>query len=77
MPIKIPKGFARRKSSSNALEEVKDAPPSFRVLERPPVGGRSFDAAPKAAYNGGRPFAAPYQKHGLPSTEEERAASNR
>lgn len=36
MPIKLPKGFARRKSSSNALEEVQNPPQSsFRVFERP------------------------------------------
>ncbi|KAI1986865.1 hypothetical protein LOZ51_000023 [Ophidiomyces ophidiicola] len=44
MPIKFPKGFARRKSSGNALEEVQ-APvePSFRVFERPQGGSKSFD----------------------------------
>ncbi|EEA25849.1 conserved hypothetical protein [Talaromyces marneffei ATCC 18224] len=36
MPIKLPKGFARRKSSGNALDEVEQAPESsFRVFERP------------------------------------------
>ncbi|PYH96992.1 hypothetical protein BO71DRAFT_469452 [Aspergillus ellipticus CBS 707.79] len=36
MPIKLPKGFARRKSSGNALEEVENPPQSsFRVFERP------------------------------------------
>ncbi|KAJ9209656.1 hypothetical protein DTO166G4_8745 [Paecilomyces variotii] len=40
MPIKIPKGFARRKSSGNALEEVENPrEPSFRVFERPSAGG--------------------------------------
>lgn len=40
MPIKIPKGFARRKSSGNALEEVETPrEPSFRVFERPSAGG--------------------------------------
>jgi hypothetical protein len=36
MPIKLPRGFARRKSSGNALGDV-DGPPgsSFRVIERP------------------------------------------
>lgn len=44
MPIKLPKGFARRKSSGNALEDVQ-APgaSSFRVIERP--GNKSFDAS--------------------------------
>lgn len=42
MPIKLPKGFQRRKSSGNALEELPNPPePSFRVFERP--GVRSFD----------------------------------
>ncbi|MCJ1380988.1 hypothetical protein MMC17_004097 [Xylographa soralifera] len=44
MPIKLPKGFARRKSSGNALEEVPNPPqPSFRVFERPEYGSKSFD----------------------------------
>lgn len=44
MPIKIPKGFPRRKSSGNALEELQNLPNgSFRVLESPSRGGRSFD----------------------------------
>lgn len=44
MPIKLPKGFQRRKSSTNALEEVLNPPePSFRVFERPRAGSKSFD----------------------------------
>ncbi|MCJ1467404.1 hypothetical protein MMC07_006028 [Pseudocyphellaria aurata] len=40
--IKFPKGFTRRKSSGNALEELTNPPePSFRVFERP--GSKSFD----------------------------------
>lgn len=36
MPIKFPKGFTRRKSSGNVLEEVEPtAQSSFRVFERP------------------------------------------
>ena len=43
MPIKIPKGFQRRKSAGNALEELPNPPePSFRVFERPPEP-QSFD----------------------------------
>lgn len=43
MPIKLPKGFQRRKSSGNALEELPNPPePSFRVFERP-QGRQSFD----------------------------------
>lgn len=42
MPIKLPKGFVRRKSSGNALEEVENRPQSsFRVFERPPGDARS------------------------------------
>ncbi|PYH43442.1 uncharacterized protein BP01DRAFT_301044 [Aspergillus saccharolyticus JOP 1030-1] len=42
MPIKLPKGFARRKSSGNALEEVENPPqPSFRVFERPSTDKKS------------------------------------
>jgi hypothetical protein len=42
MPIKLPKGFTRRKSAGNALEEI-EAPPqsSFRVFERPSVDRKS------------------------------------
>lgn len=44
MPIKFPKGFQRRKSSGNALEEVRNPPePSFKVFERPTFGNKSFD----------------------------------
>ena len=44
MPIKLPKGFNRRKSSGNALEENPNPPqPSFRVFERPSDGSKSFD----------------------------------
>lgn len=44
MPIKLPKGFSRRKSSGNALDEVEvPAQSSFRVFERPPGERRSFN----------------------------------
>jgi hypothetical protein len=44
MPIRLPKGFQRRKSSGPALEEIPNPPePSFRVFERPHNAGRSFD----------------------------------
>ncbi|KIV94357.1 hypothetical protein, variant [Exophiala mesophila] len=47
MPMKLPKGFQRRKSSGNALEEVLNPPAggdgSFRVLDRPTRDGKSFD----------------------------------
>ncbi|KAK2750094.1 hypothetical protein FQN57_004586 [Myotisia sp. PD_48] len=49
MPIKFPKGFARRKSAGNALEEAQiqapAAEPSFRVFERPHRANHSFDSA--------------------------------
>lgn len=44
MPIKFPKGFARRKSSGPALDEVENPPESsFKVFERPDGVGKSFD----------------------------------
>ena len=44
MPIKLPRGFQRRKSSGHALEEVQNPPePSFRVFERPHAASKSFD----------------------------------
>jgi len=44
MPIKLPKGFQRRKSSGNALEEVQNPPvSSFKVLSSTPSEGKSFD----------------------------------
>ncbi|KAK4698061.1 hypothetical protein P7C71_g111, partial [Lecanoromycetidae sp. Uapishka_2] len=43
MPIKLPKGFQRRKSSGNALDELPNPPePSFRVFDCPEAA-RSFD----------------------------------
>jgi hypothetical protein len=35
MPIKLPKSFARRKSSGNVLEDAEAPQSSFRVFERP------------------------------------------
>ncbi|CRG89845.1 hypothetical protein PISL3812_06884 [Talaromyces islandicus] len=44
MPIKLPKGFARRKSSGNVLDEVENGgESSFRVFERPGGGTTSFE----------------------------------
>ncbi|KAI9821622.1 MAG: hypothetical protein M1832_003296, partial [Thelocarpon impressellum] len=83
MPIKIPKGFARRKSSGNALEEVKasQSESSFRVLERPRAGSKSFDGGSTlAVFGGGQVSAAPSRKPVKAvagSSEEERANSNR
>ncbi|OAS99805.1 hypothetical protein, variant 1 [Blastomyces dermatitidis ER-3] len=46
MPIKLPKGFARRKSSGNALEALDETPqPSFRVFERPGAARKSLDGS--------------------------------
>ncbi|KAL4811552.1 hypothetical protein BDV18DRAFT_11102 [Aspergillus unguis] len=43
MPIKSFKGFARRKSSGNVLEEAEaQNQSSFRVFERPPTGRKSL-----------------------------------
>lgn len=47
MPIKLPKSFARRKSSGNILEEVPPAPQSsFHVYERPGAQRSMTDGAP-------------------------------
>lgn len=47
MPIKLPKSFARRKSSGNILEDVESQPQSsFRVFERPSAERSMSDGAP-------------------------------
>lgn len=61
---KFPKGFGRRKSTANALEDLQDAPGvehSFKVFDRPDSGSRSFDGGVKLAKstNGGFPVARP------------------
>ena len=49
MPIKFPKGFQRRKSSGQALDEIPNPPQSsFRVLECTPDSSKSFDAGSTA-----------------------------
>ena len=60
MPIKIPKGFARRKSSGNVLGEVENPPePSFRVIDRSELASRSFDGGQALKRKSlGRPFSA-------------------
>ena len=59
MPIKLPKGFQRRKSSGNALDELQNPPSSsFRVIERP-GNEKSFDGG--AARRSAGPGAAPYR----------------
>ena len=61
MPIKLPKGFSRRKSSGNGLEEITNPPEqsTFRVFERP--NSRSFDGATTLKLSG----------QGRPSSEDE------
>lgn len=61
MPIKLPKGFSRRKSSGTALEEVENSPePSFRVFERPAGGSKSFDGGiALKRMSQGRPLSSP------------------
>ena len=61
MPIKLPKGFSRRKSSATALEEVANPPqPSFRVFDRPPAGSKSFDGGiALKRMSQGRPLSSP------------------
>lgn len=58
MPIRFSKGFQRRKSSGNALEELTNPPqPSFRVFERP--GGKSLDGETSLKRpSNGRPLSA-------------------
>lgn len=57
---KLPKGFGRRKSTTNALDESPIAPvqPSFRVFERPDGAGKSFDGGVKLSKHAARPSAA-------------------
>lgn len=43
MPIKLPKGFPRRKSSGNVLDETSSAEPSFKVYSRPGSSGQALD----------------------------------
>ena len=49
---KFPKGFGRRKSTPNVLEEFQNTPAveqSFKVFERPEGGSHSFDGGAKFA----------------------------
>lgn len=66
---KFPKGFGRRKSTANALEDLQNAPvsgeSSFRVLDRPIQGhnkNSSFDGGIKLAKDLGRPTSSPMQR---------------
>ncbi|KAL6716336.1 hypothetical protein ACLMJK_005902 [Lecanora helva] len=60
MPIKLPKGLQKRRSSGNALDELPNPPePSFRVFERPEEGAKSFDGGYNAKRTShGRPLSA-------------------
>jgi hypothetical protein len=66
MPIKLPKGFTRRKSSGNALEEVENPPPqpSFRVFERPSADRKSLSEGNifSKRSNGGRVLYTPTEE---------------
>lgn len=64
MPIKLPKGFSRRKSSGTVLEEVENPPePSFRVFERPAGGSKSFDGGiALKRMSQGRPLSSPISR---------------
>jgi hypothetical protein len=61
MPIKLPKGFQRRKSSGNVLDETPSPTggSTFRVIERP--NNKSFDGgnAPMKAVGGSTPSLRP------------------
>lgn len=64
---KFPKGFGRRRSTANALEELQNAPvsaeSSFKVLERPGHSKNiSFDGGIKLAKGMERPSTSPMQR---------------
>ncbi|KAI9766529.1 MAG: hypothetical protein M1840_006487 [Geoglossum simile] len=81
MPIKIPKGFGRRKSTDKALEEAENTPEqSFRVFERPAGGSKSLDAGNRLKIFGGtRPELGSNSKgnRSRDFVEGERVTSNR
>ncbi|KAI9670398.1 MAG: hypothetical protein M1817_004441 [Caeruleum heppii] len=80
MPIKIPKGFARRKSSANGLEDLKSTPAesSFRVLERPRSPCKSFDGGSKlSGFRAAKPAAHPTSQTSRPPYPDLTAPSNR
>lgn len=55
---KLPKGFGRRRSTANALDEAQNSPqvqPSFRVFERPDAGSKSIDGGLKPAKHSSKP----------------------
>lgn len=79
MPIKLPKGFQRRKSSGHALDDVHSSAgeSSFRVLEKPTSKGKSFDGGVhlRSASTIGLP--APPQKDHHDRGEDDMFAMNR
>lgn len=81
MPIKLPKGFSRRKSSATVIEEAENPPaPSFRVFERPPRGSKSFDGGYALKLKGqGRPLSSPEYRvnEGLSDDEKDNADTRR
>ena len=82
MPIKLPKGFQRRKSSGNVLDEFRATPgagessSSFRVLERPGSQGKLFDGgAQMRIVSSGSPIPPPKDHYG--HAEVYRSGANR
>ena len=73
MPIRL-KGFARRRSSGNALEEVplpNPPEPSFKVFARRPSASKSFDGGNSAQYIAdGRPKSAGHYLDSFPSEND-------
>jgi len=60
--MKLPKGFPRRKSSGNALEDIQnsgDAASSFKVLTRPSSTEKAHDAGNNTPYNLAKPLPLP------------------
>ncbi|KAI9788670.1 MAG: hypothetical protein M1816_006721 [Peltula sp. TS41687] len=81
MPIKLPKGFPRRKSSGNVLDETEPTvTPSFRVLERPSQQSKSFDGGSKLGTGVGGPSVhppSPAERVRRTSFDQSRTNSNR
>ncbi|KAJ9652924.1 hypothetical protein H2198_007833, partial [Neophaeococcomyces mojaviensis] len=62
MPIKLPKGFPRRKSSGHVLDEVQGSgenTSSFKVLARPNSTGKSLDAGQSVRPMANKPLPPP------------------
>ncbi|KAI9839593.1 MAG: hypothetical protein M1819_002219 [Sarea resinae] len=79
MPIKIPKGFTRRKSSGNALEEAEATPAehSFRVYERPRESSKSFDGGSKLnLLSSARPYTSSGARSGPTAEQRNGIGSN-